>query len=89
MKYFNDGDLSFYKYLQTKHKKWILSTTVHLTSKKFIYSGRYLKADHFGKNWTGCGPFKRAEGGFLKLIMSNLRYRHQTCTKHYIGHGNE
>ena len=66
MKYFNDGGggLSFYKYLQTKHKKWILSTTVHLTRKKFIYSGIYLKADHFGKNWTGgVGHSKMMKGG--------------------------
>ena len=50
MKYFNDErGLSFYKYLQTKHKKWILSTTIHLTRKKFVFPGRYLKADHFGK----------------------------------------
>ena len=65
MKYFNDwGGLSFYKYLQTKHKKWILSTTIHLTRKKLIYSGRYLKADHFGKKMgMGGGPFKNAEGG--------------------------
>ena len=84
------GGLSFYKYLQTKHKKWILSTTIHLTRKKFIYSGRYLKADHFGKKLdSGGGPFKNAEGGSLKLIMSNLTYKLQTFTKHYIGRWNE
>ena len=38
-----------YKYLQTKHKKFIFSATVHLTRKKFIFPGRYLKADHFEK----------------------------------------
>ena len=65
MKYFNDGGgLSFYKYLQTKHKKWILSTTIHLTRKKFIYSGRYLKADILEKNWTvGVGHSKMLKGG--------------------------
>ena len=36
-------------YLQTKHKKWIFSATVHLTRKRFIFPGRYLKADHFEK----------------------------------------
>ena len=91
MKYFHDGvGLSFYKYLQTKHKKWILSTTVHLTRKKFIYSGRYLKGAHFEKKIGQVGgPFKNAEGESLKLIMSNLTYKLQTFTKHYVGHGNE
>ena len=57
-KIFSDGGgLFFYKYLQTKHKKWIFSATVHLARKKFIFPGRYLKADHFGKKighgwWT-------------------------------------
>ena len=52
--------------------------------------GIYLKGGHFGKNWTGGGgPFKNAEGGSLKLIMSNLIFKLQTFTKHYIGHGNE
>ena len=37
----------------------------------------------------GSGPFKNAEGGSLKPIMSNLTYKLQTFTKHYIGHGNE
>ena len=36
----------------TKHKKWILYATIHLTRKKFVFPGRYLKADHFGKKWT-------------------------------------
>ena len=52
MKFFNDGGgggIFFYKYLQTKHKKWIFSTTIHLTRKKFVFPGRYLKADHFEK----------------------------------------
>ena len=42
-------------YLQTKHKKWIFSATTHLTRKRFIFPGRYLKADHFerkiGHGW--------------------------------------
>ena len=84
------GGLSFYKYLQAKHKKWILSITVHLTRKKFIYSGRYLKGAHFEeKIGQRGGLFKNSEGGSLKLIMSNLTYKLQTFTKHYIGHGNE
>ena len=36
-------------YLQTKHRKWIFSATIHLTRKRLIFPGRYLKADHFGK----------------------------------------
>ena len=36
-------------YLQTKHKKWIFSATIHLTRKRFIFPGRYFKADHFEK----------------------------------------
>ena len=40
--------------LQTKHKKWIYSATVHLTRKRFIFPGRYLKADHF-ENKIGHG----------------------------------
>ena len=49
--------------LQTKHKKWIFSATVHLTRKRFIFPGRYLKADHFEKKLDmGGGPFKNAEG---------------------------
>ena len=51
-------------YLQTKHKKWIFSATVHLTRKGFIFAGRYLKADHFEKKLDmGGGLFKNAEGG--------------------------
>ena len=37
----------------------------------------------------GGEPFKNAEGGSLKLIMSNLTYKLQTFTKHDIGCGNE
>ena len=67
-----------------------ISATIHLTRKKFIYSCRYFKGGHLKKkNWMGAGPFKTAEGGSLKLIMSNLSYKLQTFTKHYIGHGNE
>ena len=51
-------------HLQTKHKKWIFSATIHLTRKRFIFPGRYLKADHFEKKLDmGGGPFKNAEGG--------------------------
>ena len=85
------GGYFFYKYLLTKHKKSNISATVHLIRKKFIYSGRYLKGGHFEKKKIGQvgGPFKNAEEGSLKLIMSNLTYKLQTFTKHYIGHGNE
>ena len=45
----------FYKYLLMKHKKPNISTTIHLTRKKFIYFGRYLKGTHFEKiiGWGG------------------------------------
>ena len=47
----------------TKHKKWILSATIHLTRKKLVFPGRYLKADHFGKKLDiSDGPFKNAKG---------------------------
>ena len=62
------GGSLFYKYLQTKHKKWIFSKTVHLTRKKFIFPGRYLKAAHFEKKLDmGGGPFQNANGGSRKL----------------------
>ena len=86
------GAYFFYKYLLTKHKKPNISATVHLTRKNLIYSGRYLKGAHFEKkNWMGrgVGHSKMLKGGSLKLIMSNLTYKLQTFTKHYIGHGNE
>ena len=66
MKYFNEAEGGlFYKYLQTKHQNWIFSATVHLTRKKFIFPGRYLKADHFEKkNQLDMGSrlFKNAIG---------------------------
>ena len=47
----------------TKHKKWILSATIHLTRKEFVFPGRYLKADHFGKKLDmSDGPFKNGKG---------------------------
>ena len=47
----------------TKHKQWILSATIHLTRKKFVFPGRYLKADHLGKKLDmSDGPFKNAKG---------------------------
>ena len=48
-----------------KNKKLNISTTIHLTRKKSIYSGRYLKGTHFEKKigWWGGGPFKNAERG--------------------------
>ena len=42
------GGLLFLQVLLTKHKKWIFSATVHLR-KKFIFPGRYLKADQNAK----------------------------------------
>ena len=52
-----------YKYLQTKHRKWIFSATIPLTRKKFIFPGRYLKVNHFEKKLDmGGGPFKNAKG---------------------------
>ena len=65
MKFFIDGGgLFFYKYLQNKHRKWIFSATIHLTRKKFLFPGRYLKADHFEEKKLdmGGGPFKNAKG---------------------------
>ena len=48
------GVFFFYKDLLMKHTKPNISATIHLTRKKFIYSGRYLKGAHFDKkNWTG------------------------------------
>ena len=56
-------------YLQTKHKKWIFSATIHLTRKRFIFPGRYLKADHFEKKLDmGGGRFKNAEGQRSKKL---------------------
>ena len=73
-----------------KHKKPNISATAHLTRKKFIYSGRYFKGSHFEKKLDrGVDHSKMLKGGSLKLIMSNLTYKLQTFTKHYIGHGNE
>ena len=56
-----------------------------------MYSGIYLKGAHFEKiNWrVGVGHSEMLKEGFLKLIMSNLTYKLQTFTKHYVGHGNE
>ena len=57
------GVFFFYKYLQTKHKKWIFSATVHLIRKKFIFPGRYLNLIILGKKLDmGGGPFKNAKG---------------------------
>ena len=63
----------FYKYLLTKYKKPNISATAHLTRKKFIYSGRYLKGGHFEKEiGKGGGPFKNAEGGVSKTNYVKL-----------------
>ena len=63
MNFFMEGGLLFYEYIEIKHKKCNFSATVHLTRKKFIFPGRYLKANHFEKklNREG-GLFKKAEG---------------------------
>ena len=51
-------------YLQTKHKKHIFCAAVHLTRKRFIFPGRYLKVDHFEKKLDmGDWPIKNDEGG--------------------------
>ena len=49
MNFFNDGGGGslFYKYLQTKHKKWIFSATVYLTRKKFYISWKIFKSCSF------------------------------------------
>ena len=63
IKEFLDPPPKFF-YLQTKHKKRIFSATVHLTRRRFIFPGRYLKADHFEKNWTWVvGHLKMLKGG--------------------------
>ena len=73
-----------------KHKKPNISTTIHLTRKNFIYSGRYVKGGHFKKKiGQGGGAFKNAEGGVSKTDNVKLNLQIQTFTKHYIGHGNE
>ena len=73
------GGIFFYKYLLMKHKKSNISATIHLTKKKFIYSGRYFKGGHFEKKLdNGVGHSKVLKGGSLKLIMSNLSYKLQT-----------
>ena len=57
------GGGSFLQVLQVEHEKWIFSATIHLTRKKFIFPGRYLKADHFEiKLDMSGGPFKTAKG---------------------------
>ena len=62
--FFHGG--GFNKYLQTKHKKWIFSATIHLTRKEFIFPGRYLKADHLekkiGHGWWAIQKCQRTEG---------------------------
>ena len=63
-----------------KHKKSNIYATVHLTRKKFIYSGRYLKGGHFEKKWTGGGPFKNAEVGVSNT--NNVKLNLQTPTFH-------
>ena len=71
----------FYKYLQSKHKKWIFSATVHLTRKKFIFPGRYSKAGNFEKKLDmGGGPFKIANGGVYKTM--NVKPNIQTPNFH-------
>ena len=47
MKFLNDGGVFFLEVYINQTKKWIFSATVHLIRKKFIFPGRYLKADHF------------------------------------------
>ena len=83
------GGVFFYKYLKAKHKKWIFSSTIHLTRNKFIFPGRYLKADHFEKKMDmSGGPFKNAKGWGVYKTM-NVKRNLQTFTKHNIDHSNE
>ena len=76
MKFFNNGcgggGNFFYKYLLMKHKKLNISTTVHLTRSLYILVDIYKVVILKKKIGQGGGPFKNAEGGSLKLIMSNL-----------------
>ena len=75
------GGYFFYKYLLTKHKKSNISATIHLTRKKFIYSGRYLEGGHFEKkNGQGGGPFKNAEGRVSNT--NNVKLNLQTPNFH-------
>ena len=48
-----------------KHKKLNISATIHLTRKKFIYSGRYLKGGHFENKLD-------REVGHSKMLMGGL-----------------
>ena len=86
MNFFNNGwGVFFYKYSLTKHKKSNISTTVHLTRKKFIYSGRYLKGAHFEKKLDkGGGPFKNAEGAVSNT--NNVKLNLQTPNFHKAFH---
>ena len=69
-----EGYSFYYKYLLMKHKKLNISTTIHLTRKKFTYSGRYLKADHFEKkNGQGVGHSK-----MLKGVSNDVKLNLQT-----------
>ena len=70
----------FYKYLLTKHKKSNISAFIHMTRKKFIYSGRYLKGTHFGKKIGHGGAFKNAEGRVSKT--NNVKLNLQTPNFH-------
>ena len=65
MKFFNNRwGYFFYKYLFMKHKKSNISATVHLTRKKFVYSGRYLKGGYLKKKLNrGVGHSKMLKGG--------------------------
>ena len=50
-----------------------MSTTIYLTRKKFIYSGRYLKADHFGNKMDGgAGHSKLLKWGVPKTNYVKL-----------------
>ena len=62
-----------------KHKKLNISTTVHLTRKKFIYSGRYLKGGHFEKKiGQGVGHSKMLKGvsktNYVKLNLQTPNF---------------
>ena len=58
--FLNDGGVFFLEVYINQTKKWIFSATVHLIRKKFIFPGRYLKADHF-EMLRGRGGLKNYE----------------------------
>ena len=53
----------------------MFSATVHLTRKRFIFPGRYLKADNFEKKLDmGDGPLKMLKRGGLKNYECQFQF---------------